>query len=107
MQMISKKRRVRPHGQRDINTVRHISSTGPHWRPLVPSFGNKCISTLDPQTVNAFVFISSVGVQSYGVFIRAQTFPRRTRQTDIKSQKACGQLDGQTDGHIIIPIRRF
>ena len=53
---------------------------------------------MDPQTGNLFVLIYGVGVQPCDVFIRVQKFPRTTRQTDIKSQKACVQPGGRTDG---------
>ena len=56
-----------------------------------------CILTLDPQNLE-FVLTSSVEVQRRRAFIRGQKGPRMTRQTDIKSQKAHGELDGRTDG---------
>ena len=59
-----------------------------YWTPLEsvgPHLGRKYIATLDPQTGNVFVLISSVGVQCRDAFIRFQKFPWMNRQTDIKS----------------------
>ena len=57
---------------------------------------HKCIAMLDPQTGNVFVLISSVGVQCHDAFFLVQKGPRTNSQTDIKSQKACGQPDRRT-----------
>ena len=67
----------------------------------------KCIAMMYPQNVNLFVFISSLGFQRRDAFIRFQKFPKKTRQTDIKSQKSRGQPDRQTNGHTILSLRGF
>ena len=63
--------------------------------------------SLDPQTGNIFVLISSVDVQLSNAFIRVQKGTWMTSQTDIKSQKARRQTDGQTYGHILLTLRVF
>ena len=49
-----------------------------------------------PQTGNLFVLISSVEFQRGDAFTWFQKFLGMTRQTDIKSQNACGLSDGRT-----------
>ena len=82
----------------DVGTPPHHNLYKPHG--LVDSINNSniCIATLDPQTGNVFVFISSVGFHRRDAFIRYQKGLRATKQTDIKSQKARKRLNGRTDG---------
>ena len=65
-----------------IRTDIHISLARPHWGALVPSSGDKFIVIMDPQTLNVFVFVFSVG--------------SRVAMHLFESQKARGQPERQT-----------
>ena len=74
-----------------------------YWTPL----GDKRIATLEPQTENMFVLISSVGFQRCDAFIQVQKGPRTTIQKDIKSKNSYRRPDVHTYGLIILPLRVF